>query len=241
MRLLTLGFLLIATVADPTQARAQGTSFTYQGRLIYGNEAVNGSNDLTFTLYDAATGDGMVGASNVFAGLLLSNGNFTVTLDFGAGAFGGAARWLEIATRPGAGSGAFTNLAPRQPITPTPYAMFAGAASAAGLTGTIPLAQLPGTVVTNGASGVNFNGAFTGDGGGLTNLNISSLSTNVALRSGGNTFSGDQNFASGRVGIGTATPVSLLDVRVPGSVTGGISFGSYSGVLAPKYIREDRQ
>src|ERR1039457_7019607 len=57
-----------------------------------------------------------------------------------------------------------------------------------------------------------FNGnvaapTFTGDGSGLT------PSTNVALRSGGNTFSGNQVITNGNVGIGTTSPSAMLDVH----------------------------
>src|SRR5512139_1162631 len=34
---------------------AQGTAFTYQGRLAEGGQSANGSYDLRFALYDAAT------------------------------------------------------------------------------------------------------------------------------------------------------------------------------------------
>ena len=50
------------------------------------------------------------------------NGVFTVSLDFGASAFNGASRFLEIGARP-AGIGTFTPLVPRQQITSTPYAI----------------------------------------------------------------------------------------------------------------------
>ena len=54
--------------------------------------------------------------SRVFSGL------FTVALNFGAGAFPGAERWLEIQVR--TDLGAFSTLTPRQAVTPAPYAMF---------------------------------------------------------------------------------------------------------------------
>src|SRR5207244_3413240 len=44
-------------------------------------------------------------------------------IDFGAAAFNGDARWLEIAVRSPAGGGTFTTLSPRQPLTGAPYAL----------------------------------------------------------------------------------------------------------------------
>lgn len=208
LRLLLASAALGGLTAVP--AFAQGTAFTYQGVLSQGGAAVNGSNDLTFTLYNSASGGTTVGTSNVVNDLVMTEGLFTVTLDFGAGAFDGSGRWLQIAARPGASVGGYTNLAPRTPITPTPYAIYAGGATAAGLIGALPASAL---------SGVN--------GGGLINLNATNLagtvptarlSTNVALRAGGNEFSGDQIFLSGSIGLGTATPGNLLDVAAGGII-----------------------
>jgi len=119
---------------------------------------MNGGNDLTFTLYNAASGGGTVGTSNVTNDLRVTNGFFTVTLDFGAAAFNGAARWLQIAVRPGAATGAYEAIAPRQPITATPYAIHAAGASAAGITGTLPDARLSGNVALREGENV-FNGS----------------------------------------------------------------------------------
>jgi hypothetical protein len=130
-----------------TAARAQGNAFIYQGQLNSGGAPVDGASDLTFTLYNAAIGGGTVGTSNVFNDLPISNGVFTVTLDFGAGAFDGTARWLQLAVRPGASTGSYTNLDPRQPILATPYAMRATAAGvAASVTGNVAASQLTGTL-----------------------------------------------------------------------------------------------
>lgn len=131
-------------------AHAQGTAFTYQGRLNDGMNLAAGNYDLRFAVYDALTAGGQQGVSVTNAAVGVTNGLFTVTLDFGS-QFPGTARWLEIAVRTN-GATAFTTLAPRQELMPTPYAITAG-----NLTGTLPVAQLSGQVngaqIANGAVG----------------------------------------------------------------------------------------
>lgn len=96
----------------PLGAGAQNTLFTYQGRLTAGAALAQGTFDLSFALFDAATDGSPVGATLTNAAVSVSNGLFTVALDFGAAAFSGAPRWLQIAARPN-GPGAFTSLSPR--------------------------------------------------------------------------------------------------------------------------------
>ena len=99
-----------------------GGGFTYQGRLTSSGSPANGQYDLRFTLYDALTGGTQVGSSLTHSNQTVSDGLFTVTLDFGAGAFQGSARWIEIAVRT-AGGPSFTALSPRQALTAAPYAV----------------------------------------------------------------------------------------------------------------------
>ncbi len=114
--------LKVAAIA-PLTSVVTGTGFTYQGRLQDGISPARGAHDFRFTLYDALTGGTQVGGL-VQVTQTPSEGLFTVILDFGASAFTGAARYLEIAVRP-ADVGGFTTLTPRQPITPAPYALYA--------------------------------------------------------------------------------------------------------------------
>ena len=120
-------------------AFAQGTAFTYQGQLNNNGAVANGSYDLQFAVFDAAAGGSPISSALTTNAVAVSNGLFTVTLDFGAGVFTGADRWLEIGVCTN-GVGAFTTLIPRQQITPTPYAILANTAS--NLLGTLPAAQL---------------------------------------------------------------------------------------------------
>ncbi len=123
-------------------AHAQNTAFTYQGRLALSDSAANGLYDLRATIYDALTNGNALAGPLTNVAVTVSNGLFTATLDFGAAAFPGANRWLDIGVRTNGSAAAFTALVPRQPITAAPYAIqAASAASAAGFSGTLPAAN----------------------------------------------------------------------------------------------------
>ncbi|MEI6169137.1 MAG: hypothetical protein WCS52_18300, partial [bacterium] len=144
----TILLALLAVMAGALHLQAQGTAFTYQGRLNNASGPASGIYDLRFGLYDAASAGGQQGYLLTNSPTAVSNGLFTVTLDFGT-QFPGANRWLEIAVRTN-GSGGFSTLSPRQPITPTPYAIYAGGVSAASISGTIPPANIgAGTISGN--------------------------------------------------------------------------------------------
>jgi hypothetical protein len=107
-----------------TPDAAVGSGFTYQGSLKDGGNPANGQYDFAFSLYDAPISGTLVTTPITLTNQTVSSGLFTLPLDFGPSAFDGSARYLQIAVRP-AGNGSYTTLSPRQPITPTPYALFA--------------------------------------------------------------------------------------------------------------------
>lgn len=203
----------------------------YQGQLNSDGTPANGSYDLSFTLYATnATGTGIAGPVTNSA-TAVANGLFTTTIDFGS-VFTGTNYWLEIAVSTN-GANSFTTLAPRRAITPTPYALYsftagnaataatAGSVAAANLIGTLTFAQLPASVVTNGGS-VTLSGIFSGNGGGLIDINTTNLagtvaddqlSTNVALLDGTNFFGGTDQFT----GVVIATN---FNNQIAGSFTG---------------------
>jgi hypothetical protein len=164
------------------KSHAQSSAFTYQGQLNVSGTPASGSYDLVFALYDSASGGQPLAGAQTNTALVSTNGVFTAWLDFGEGPFAGGSRWLEVGTRPH-GTGSFTLLTPRQPITAAPLALFAktagslsGYLSTTQLTGMLPTTQLAGTypgvlTLSNPANG--FTGSFTGSGSGLTNLQAS--------------------------------------------------------------------
>jgi hypothetical protein len=143
---------------------ANGTAFTYQGRLTDGGAAANGAYDFRFILYNAAAGGAQVGPIVTQNNVPVSAGLFNVTLDFGA-VFDGTALYLEIAVRP-AGSGSYTPLNPLQALTPAPYAHYAtkaGTAASATTAITATALLLPFAGSAN-STGTLFNVTNTGTG-----------------------------------------------------------------------------
>ncbi len=98
-----------------------GTAISYQGQLRNAGGPVNGVCDMTFQLFDAVTAGNAI-AAPVATPVTVTSGLFVTALDFGASAFTGEARWLEISVKC-AGDPGFTTLTPRQAIAPAPYAL----------------------------------------------------------------------------------------------------------------------
>jgi hypothetical protein len=216
-------------------ALAQGTAFTYQGQLLTANGPAQGLYDLTFALYNAGTGGTQVGSAVQTNGVLVTNGLFTVMVDFGSGLFNGTTYWLQIGVRTN-GAASFAALAGRQQLTPTPYAIYAEGASATGLLGTIPSGDLGGTY----GNPVNLNNpgnSFTGNGTGLTNVNAGLLgglaSSNFWQTTGNAGTTPGANF----VGTTDNEPLELdaygvrgLHLERTGRSSGGPLFFTQSGV-----------
>jgi len=123
-RILFLALAPIVLAGVVVRAAPLGTAFSYQGRLQDGTNAANGLYDLRFAVYDAASAGNQVGPALTNNAVGVTNGLFTVLLDFGPNVFGGQARWLESAVRAN-GVGAFSLLPPRERLTATPYALYA--------------------------------------------------------------------------------------------------------------------
>jgi hypothetical protein len=163
---------VLVLVSAERAALAQPTAFTYQGLLEANGAPANGSFDLVFSLFTTNSGGSQVGGTITNAATAVSNGAFTVALNFGAGIFTGAEYWLQIGVRPNGGTGAFTLLAPLQEVTPAPSAIVANAALS--LAGALPGNLLSGTY-GDAVTLTNSQNHFSGDGSGLTGVDAASL------------------------------------------------------------------
>ena len=194
---------------------AQTTGFTYQGKLGDAGAPANGSYDLRFTMWDAASGGNQQPQPSPVTvtrpGVLVANGGFTVRLDFGA-SFPGGDRYLEVSVRvhnADPNTPAYSTLSPRQRIGSTPYAIRSlSAATADNVSGIVSIAN--------------------GGTGGATQ-NFVDLNSNQVI--GGNkTFS---NTLSGDV-VNAATQYNISGNRVL-SVTGvgsSVNSNTFAGVGA---------
>ena len=118
----TAGWLMLLALAtlslEPATALAQGTAFTYQGRLNSNGATANGSYDFRFRLAEDPYGNNYVDGPVLTNGVAVSNGLFLATLDFG-NVFTGSNYWLEVDVRTN-GASTYTALSPLQPVTPAP-------------------------------------------------------------------------------------------------------------------------
>ena len=109
-------FLLICLLSLAGLAQAANT-FTYQGQLEDGDGPIDGTVDLTFSLFDAESSGSLVGPPIYRDNVDVSRGLFQVELDFGQ-AFDGDPVWIQIEVEG-------TTLSPRQRVTAVPMAKYA--------------------------------------------------------------------------------------------------------------------
>lgn len=195
--------LWIAILCLPFRsALAQGTTFTYQGRLMLAGSPANGSYDLQFSLFTTnITGVPIAGPVTNTA-IAVTNGLFTTMVNFGAGVFIGSSNWLQIAVSTNAAN-VFNNLSPRQQLTPVPYAIYApnaGSASTAGSAG-IAAAVDPGSITAAMLAPDAVTMLGTPYGGPTNAVNVSS---------------------NGLVGIGTGTGTPAAGLQIVNGTTEGV-------------------
>jgi hypothetical protein len=177
MKFTVLLVCIICLTSAITHADPVGTAFTYQGQLSANGVPANGTYDFVFTLFtNSVTGD-QVGSFPA-TGVPVTNGIFTSTIDFGT-VFNGTAYWLGISVRTNE-AGSFTQLTPRQPITPTPNALFSAAAGTAATASNVA----NGSVTAAGIATATITGANIASGQVVKTLN--GLQDSVTLLAGSN-------------------------------------------------------
>lgn len=149
---LSLSALALACSLQLASTASAGTpidsSFTYQGRLTFKGVAIDAPADLSFKLFDAATGGNAIGQPVTVLGYPVDKGLVAIDLDFGQSAFGTEQRWIEISVNG-------VKLLPRQAVRPAPVAAYAlsGNPGPAGPAGPMGPMGLPGPMGLTGPAG----------------------------------------------------------------------------------------
>ncbi len=220
------------TVEAASVVRAPvGSSFTYQGRLTEASAPAAGEYDFQFRLYDGpGAGSTQIGSTETREDITVTDGTFTVYLDFGSAAFDGEARWLELAVRPSGptDSAPYNTLSPRQPLTPTPYALHAaeaGSVAWGGLTGvpsTLSFLAAPSPCASGQVpkwDGSAWACAADEDSGG----DITGVAAGTGLSGGGTsgdvTVSADTSYLQRRVSTDCAAGNSIRGIAADGTIT----------------------
>lgn len=190
------GVALCGLFASQITVLAQGTLFTYQGQLLLNSSVANGQFDMQFKLHPTPTTTNQVGATLTNAPVGVTNGLFTVPLDFG-NVFTTSPLYLEIGVRTNGSTAAYTILSPVQLISSAPYAVqalnstfFSGGVVDTQLSANVPL--LNGTDVFTGTdSFANASGTFSGTFSGATSGTFSGAASGTFSGTGTGTFSGN--------------------------------------------------
>ena len=178
--------MLCLVLTNKVRSQPLTSVFTYQGELRSGGSLAAGPYDFRFRLFDSAIGGTQIGAMLCSDNVVVADGRFTVSLDFGT-VFTGQQRFLEMEVRADGGldcanATGFVVLGSRQTLMTTPHAAFslnAGTATTAATatnsnqlngqpatfyqnaanltTGLLPIARLESSVAR-----INTNQTFTG-------------------------------------------------------------------------------
>jgi hypothetical protein len=227
---LALSFGVTVFFAMGSQALAGGTplgaAFTYQGEFKVAGVPATGSHHLRFQLWDALIGGAQVGSDVDAPAVAMTEGRFTVPLDFGVSAFDGSARWLQVQVVTNGGA-TVTPLNPRQPISAAPYALqtrgiFVNDLGYVGIGTTNPTIDFHVHHPGSSTGDITFssplgNTAIVGNANNGHRRDIRFTDTGLALCTGGSTSSpptANGLFIDelGNVGIGTTTPTASLHV-----------------------------
>ncbi len=118
----TIAALAVGGAQDVCSATPLGSGITYQGTFADNGVPADGIYDFEFALFTVDHAGSAV-QTVTKADLLVSAGLINTVVDFGASTYDGQAKWIEVHVRPGASSGSYTVLSPRQALTAAPYAM----------------------------------------------------------------------------------------------------------------------
>ena len=165
-----INLLFLVLYIGSGSAEAQTNEFTYQGKLTdAGMASVTYDFEFRLCAGNITCGPPFLLESIQRLNVPVTNGIFTVTLNFNAVYFNGNSRYLEIWVRRNSNEN-WTTLSPSQKITSAPYSIKSLNASSADSLSSACVSCVTDANI-QALSGNKLTGVIAGDGSGLTNLN----------------------------------------------------------------------
>ncbi len=189
-----------------------GSTFTYQGRLRHSGTSFDGTCAFQFSLYDAPGAGSQVGTTQTISDVLVSDGYFNATLnaggEFGAGAFSGDKRYLQVSVRC-PGDADYVLLGGRIALNAMPYALYA--------TNALGITHIPWTDVISKPAGFadDVDNVVTYTNGFGLDLQVFSYTQGLAVNEYG-------RFSVNSAQISSAIPSNYYQARVTGVCTAGL-------------------
>jgi len=246
--LLTAATVAFFTTVASTAIAVVDPGFSYQGELRLSGAPVDGDHDFRFRLYVDESSGTAIGPTLALDNVPVSDGVFSVFLDFGAAPLASQPRFLEIDVRT-SGIGAFQTLVPRTRLATTPYAWAAAVAledsvdSSSIVDGSINGIEVDATEIQRRVGNACSSGEFIREieqdgtavcgsaaGGGMG----WSLSGNAGTNSANN-FVGTSDDQALVIGS-NSQPVAWFEavpLTTPGDFTANIRLGSPDNVVQP--------
>jgi len=256
-----LGLTLVTSVWVGSHNKVQAqqpidNSFTYQGWLQHGANYVSATCSFDFRLFDAASGGTQLGPKISKSGVTVTNGYFSVILNFGD-VFTNGPRYLDVKNVNCGKPGDPVDLAGRVTIIPTVYATYAITASNTSSVDWANITNKPADFADNSDDGVfmtcgnkqTLHWAGGGwactnvlnDHGALTGLNNDDH-TQYLLGNGTRAMSGNLNLGGNRItnllpGAGSGQPVTYEQAVKIGDPIGGDLAGTYGNVITVTHLQ----
>ncbi|MFM8360607.1 MAG: hypothetical protein ACKOET_18815 [Verrucomicrobiota bacterium] len=116
----SLALSRLAGLLAATSVWAQTSQFLFQDSIT---GLANGVYDFEFRLFSVSSAGSQLGSTLTAGDIPVTNGLYSVLLDFGTAQWTGQDRWIEVRQRLGTSTGAYTVVPSREQVRPTPYAI----------------------------------------------------------------------------------------------------------------------
>lgn len=207
----TIAVICLLCLLSGRSAGQSSLSFSYQGTLSHEGNPVNGIHEIRATLWNASVGGNQISHTDIHPFVQVTDGLFSIQINFDNEAFNDAERWLQLAVDG-------TTLTPRHAINASPYSITTRGivvddTNRVGLGTATPIAKLDVNTSTTNAGNNTARFAASNLGPNTSHIHYGPFGS-WFIRSASSTGSVIMQDTGGIVGIGTSSPSPDSQVTV---------------------------